>query len=160
MTICSNTSHLRRGPSTSHLRGAKLQYCSISIVHSNHTSATRLTMEELRVELKNNSQDHLLAFWDTLSPDDQKQLYGDLRSIDYPEVMRYFKACTETADRPTEKVDDHLQPIPAAVLGSVTRTDAETLAAYQEEGETSCFAALVVVLNFVARGIMLTLLCL
>ena len=100
---------------------------------------SRSTMEELRVELKNNGQDHLLAFWETLSPDDRKQLYGDLRSIDYPEVMRYFKACTETADRPAEKVDDQLQPIPAAVLGSVTRTDAETLAAYQEEGGSSDF---------------------
>ena len=110
-------------------------------------------MEELRVELKNNGQDHLLAFWDTLSPDDQKQLYGDLRSIDYPEVMRYFKACTETADRPAEKVDDHLQPIPAAVLGSVTRTDAETLAGYQEEGR---YDTLVEVrhASLMARGIM------
>ena len=94
-------------------------------------------MEELRVELKNNDQNHLLAFWEKLSPDEQKQLYGDLRSIDYPEVMRYFKACTRTTDEPAEKVDDHLQPIPAVVLGSVTRTDADTLAAYQKEGETS-----------------------
>ena len=96
-------------------------------------------MEELRVELKNNGQEHLLAFWEELSADQQKQLFGDLRNINYPEVMRYFKTCTESLGNTAEKVDDHLQPIPASVLGSITRTDAETLAEYQQEGQCDTF---------------------
>ena len=92
-------------------------------------------MEELRVELKNNGQEHLLAFWEKLSVDQQKQLFGDLRNVNYPEVMRYFKTCTESLSHTAEKVDDHLQPIPPSILGSVTRTDTDTLVEYQQEGE-------------------------
>ena len=33
-----------------------------------------------------------------------------------------------------EKVDDHLQPIPQDIMGSVTRTDPETLKQYEEMG--------------------------
>ncbi|KAI0237710.1 UDP-N-acetylhexosamine pyrophosphorylase [Lamellibrachia satsuma] len=91
-------------------------------------------MEELRVELKNNGQEHLLAFWEKLSVDQQKQLFGDLRNVNYPEVMRYFKTCTESLSHTAEKVDDHLQPIPPSILGSVTRTDTDTLVEYQQEG--------------------------
>ena len=33
-----------------------------------------------------------------------------------------------------EKVDDHLQPVPQDIMGSVTRTDPETLKQYEEIG--------------------------
>ena len=34
-----------------------------------------------------------------------------------------------------EKVDDHLQPVPQDIMGSVTRTDPETLRQYEETGK-------------------------
>ena len=37
-------------------------------------------------------------------------------------------------DKMAEKVDDHLQPVPQDIMGSVTRTDPETLRQYEETG--------------------------
>ena len=37
-------------------------------------------------------------------------------------------------EKMAEKVDDHLQPVPQDIMGSVTRTDPETLKQYEEIG--------------------------
>ena len=46
----------------------------------------------------------------------------------------YFKQCKVDMDKMAEKVDDHLQPVPQDIMGSVTRTDPETLRQYEETG--------------------------
>ena len=96
-----------------------------------------MDLESLRAKLKEHKQEHLLEHWESLTDEQQKQLYSDLRCINFAEVNGFFSRCMEQLDA-TDKVDDHLQPIPQEALGSVVRTDAQTLKQYEEEGTVSC----------------------
>ena len=58
-----------------------------------------------------------------------------LQTTDLAEVNSYFRQCMRDASKMAEKVDDHLEPIPPQIMGSVTRTDPETLRQYEEIGE-------------------------
>lgn len=93
-----------------------------------------MDVEGLRITLKNHGQEHLLNFWEELSEDERKHLYNDLNSIDFAEVIKYFKQCTGDLEKAAEKVDDHLTPLPSETVGSVCRTSAEQLKEYEESG--------------------------
>ena len=70
-----------------------------------------------------------------------------LQSINFAEVNSYFKQCKHDMDKMAEKVDDHLQPIPQEIMGSVTRTDPETLSQYEEIGRQWRFSKLEMLKN-------------
>jgi len=93
-----------------------------------------MEIDALRIELRNNNQEHLLEHWDVLSNHEQAQLYKDLKSVNYAECGKYFRQCMEDLQHAGEKVDDFLQPLSAETIGSVTRTDPESMKRYETEG--------------------------
>ena len=68
-----------------------------------------MDVENLKRDLRENDQEHVLKHWDTLSEEDQLALYHDLRSIDFAEINRYFEKTTSEA-KANEKKDEKLQP--------------------------------------------------
>jgi len=93
-----------------------------------------MDLESLRADLEANNQAHLLQFWDELSSQEKETFYDDLKNIDYEEVTGFFKQCTHDLEHAQEKVDDHLEPVPSNVLGSVTRTSPDLIKEYELEG--------------------------
>ena len=49
-----------------------------------------MDVESLKTELKNNRQDHLLKYWETLNDEQKGLLYNDLK-VKYDYVIAYLK---------------------------------------------------------------------
>jgi len=88
----------------------------------------------LRQRLEEHSQGHLLKFWDHLNETERCQLTAELSSLDLAYVNRCYEACIGDLKRPNGNCDNHLEPLPESVVGSVVRSDPETLKRYECEG--------------------------
>ena len=77
-----------------------------------------MDVENLRRDLKENNQEHLLSYWDSLNEDKKQSFFCDLRSINFAEVKRDFQRATDEAND-KEKKDEKLEPVPSEYLGSV-----------------------------------------
>ena len=94
-----------------------------------------MDVDDLRIELQNHGQSHLLDHWEGLSGDEKKCLYNDLRAINFAEVNKFFKQCSNDIGHSGKNEDDFLQPLPQEITGGTTRADAETLKRYETEGK-------------------------
>ncbi len=90
-----------------------------------------MNVEGLREELAQHGQEHLLEFWDELSPEQQQELYDDIKSTNIEEVLGFFTKAMENAGE-VEKVDEKMEPIPSELIGSVTRSGKELEKWYSE----------------------------
>lgn len=88
----------------------------------------------LRKKLEAHGQEHLLQFWDDLSEAQRKSLYGDLSELDLEEVCGFYKRTVSSLNEEQTKLDERMQPIPAEMHGSVTRTPLEKITNYEEAG--------------------------
>ena len=77
-----------------------------------------MDVENLRRDLKENNQEHLLSYWDSLDEDKKLLFFRDLRSINLAEVKRDFQRTTDEANDEGKK-DEKLEPVPSEYLGSV-----------------------------------------
>lgn len=91
-------------------------------------------MANLRSRLAAHGQEHLLQFWDTLTEGQKKTVYNDLNELDYEEVCGFFKRTVSSLNEEQTKLDERMQPIPAEMHGSVTRTPLEKINDYEEAG--------------------------
>lgn len=90
-----------------------------------------MDVESLREELTKFNQEHLLQFWESLTEEQQIYLYKDLTSIDFQEVTRIFAQ----SRIPDEELDESLlEPLPADVHESFTKSSEAILRSYREEG--------------------------
>jgi len=90
---------------------------------------------ELRQRLAEHGQEHLLRFWDHLDETEQCRLTAELSALDLGYVNRCYEACIGDLKRVNGNFDDRLEPLPESVVGSVVRSDPETLKGYECEGE-------------------------
>ena len=104
-----------------------------------------MDLNAIREQLVTHEQEHVLKFWDALSDEHKKELYNDISNVNLAEVSRYFKSCTADLAHAGEKVDDQMQPVPGDVLGSVVRTDPETLKKYEQKGRLTVIQLLQVI---------------
>jgi len=88
----------------------------------------------LRQRLAEHGQDHLLRFWDHLDETEQHRLTSELSSLDLGYVNRCYEACIGDLKRTNGNCDDRLEPLPESVVGSVVRTEADTMKQYEQEG--------------------------
>jgi len=97
--------------------------------------STPIDVDSLRAELAIYGQEHLLQFWDTLSPEQQQELVHDIKELDLKEAVHFFERTKHDRNEGAcEKLDDRMQPIPQDIHGAVVRTDPDTLNDYQREG--------------------------
>lgn len=93
-----------------------------------------MDIDGLRSRLDSAGQSHLLAFWDTLTDSEKQSLYKELDHMNFAEINQFFETAMQLSKNAADKVDDLLEPLPAEVCGSVSRTDAETLEKYNSIG--------------------------
>ncbi len=98
-----------------------------------------MDVTKLRKRLADYEQDHLLAFWDELSEEQQKKLYTELDELDLEDVMHSFERCVASMNAAVEKVDDRMEPPPKENFASVSTTSDEAKASYSR----SAFEAIV-----------------
>ncbi|XP_051869107.1 UDP-N-acetylhexosamine pyrophosphorylase isoform X2 [Pristis pectinata] len=89
----------------------------------------------LRERLAADGQAHLLRFWDELKEAERGELLADLNICHFPEILRFFRQAVQGSEalREQQKVDEHMEPVPKEVQGSVTR-DRERLPTWEAEG--------------------------
>ncbi|XP_066967501.1 UDP-N-acetylhexosamine pyrophosphorylase isoform X7 [Macrobrachium rosenbergii] len=88
----------------------------------------------LRSRLAAHGQEHLLQFWDVLTEGQKKSLYNELNELDLDETCGFFKRTVASLNEEQTKLDERMQPIPAEMHGSVTRTPLEKINDYEEAG--------------------------
>lgn len=76
----------------------------------------------LKSSLVSHGQEHLLAFWDDLTPEQKDNLYRDVHSIDLQSVLDGFALCMRKELAVTDK-EDNLQPLPQEACESVFGCD-------------------------------------
>ncbi len=72
---------------------------------------SRHTKEQLIALLAPVNQEHLLRFWDTLSPQEQDDLGDQITAIDWPEVLGWYNQVQNAGDAPAIPFDQ-LSPAP------------------------------------------------
>ncbi|XP_062919899.1 UDP-N-acetylhexosamine pyrophosphorylase isoform X2 [Mobula hypostoma] len=89
----------------------------------------------LRERLAADGQAHLLHFWDGLKEAERDELLADLDACHFPEIMRFFRQAVQGSEalQEQQKVDEHMEPVPKEVQGSITR-DREQLPTWEAEG--------------------------
>ncbi|XP_072919641.1 UDP-N-acetylhexosamine pyrophosphorylase isoform X2 [Hemitrygon akajei] len=89
----------------------------------------------LRQRLAADGQAHLLRFWDELKEAERGELLADLDACHFPETMRFFRQAVQGSEalQRQQKVDEHMEPVPKEVQGSITR-DRERLPTWEAEG--------------------------
>lgn len=97
-------------------------------------AATMMDVSGLRSRLAAHGQEHLLQFWDVLTEGQKKSLYNELNELDLDETCGFFKRTVASLNEEQTKLDERMQPIPAEMHGSVTRTPLEKINDYEEAG--------------------------
>jgi len=98
-------------------------------------------LNSLTQRLAEYNQEHLVRFWNDLDDTERGQLYNELTNLDLGYITQCFKNCQEELTKASTVIDDQLEPLPDSVLGSLVRTDVETLRKYEDIG-----------LNLISRG--------
>lgn len=91
-----------------------------------------MDISALTQELHQHGQGHLLDHWDTLTDDEKKHFYQDLKSIDFAKVCRIFDESTKTNESSLD--EKSLEPLPDDVLEGVTKCTAQQLENYRKVG--------------------------
>lgn len=89
--------------------------------------------EEVRARLERAGQGHLLRFWAELDPAQRAELLAALPP-GLGEHCRLAAACARPRER-LERLDGRVEPLPAAVLGSVRHCGPAALQRWEDEGE-------------------------
>ena len=97
---------------------------------------TRMEMVNLRRELKQNNQEHLLQHWESLNEKQKSTFCKDLRNIDFAKINRWFdKTINEVTANEKNLKGRKLKPIPPLHVGSTIGAENENkVASWREKG--------------------------
>ncbi len=90
--------------------------------------------EELNAILAPVGQEHLLRFWDDLTGDEREQLAGQIRAIDWPNVMHWYHEVTDSAEAAAVPFE-RLTPAPYVELHPADDAARKKLDAAREYGK-------------------------
>ena len=93
-----------------------------------------MDIDNLRSELKENNQDHLLLHWDSLNDEEKSNFYKDLEHINFAKINHWFEKTMREAEA-SDKKDEKLEPVPPQIVGSVIGAKNENkVASWREKG--------------------------
>lgn len=96
-------------------------------------------LDYIKQELNHYGQAHLLNFWDDLNQTQQVNLLTEIKNLNLKEVTQYFADANQSLKAANDKIDDLLEPLPAAVCGSVTRCSVQQIHDYYKLGKEMQF---------------------
>ncbi|XP_069465836.1 UDP-N-acetylhexosamine pyrophosphorylase-like protein 1 [Ambystoma mexicanum] len=94
------------------------------------------TMEQVRRQLEEAGQAHLLRFWPELDPEGRAVLLGELSALDLRELRQHCLSAAAAASRRKglDEIQRDMKPMPPELVGSVCHSDPEALASWEQEG--------------------------
>ena len=88
----------------------------------------------VRQKYKEQAQSHVFAYWDTLSPEQQAQLYNQLLNIDPARLSAIIEEVLSPNKDPKSAIGTDLSPVPSEHVASTLEASPETLKEWREKG--------------------------
>ncbi|XP_076867865.1 UDP-N-acetylhexosamine pyrophosphorylase-like protein 1 [Brachyhypopomus gauderio] len=95
------------------------------------------SFEEAKARLESAGQSHVLRFWSELSAEQRVTFLEELSQLDPEELSRHCRTAVEAASLQSsdgERLDAHMEPVPPEFIGSVRKSDQQTLKEWEDEG--------------------------
>ncbi|XP_066515857.1 UDP-N-acetylhexosamine pyrophosphorylase-like protein 1 [Hoplias malabaricus] len=96
-----------------------------------------MSFEEVKTRLDIAGQSHALRFWSELSAEERAVFLGELSELDAEELKDHCRVAAEAAKRASgdeERLDSRMEPVSPEFIGSVCKSDQETLKQWEDEG--------------------------
>ncbi|XP_071377276.1 UDP-N-acetylhexosamine pyrophosphorylase-like protein 1 [Centroberyx affinis] len=93
-----------------------------------------LSLEEAKSCLESAGQSHLLQFWPELSEEEKGSFLLELSQLDLKGLKDHCEGAAQAAASPAASLDRDIEPVPPEFIGSVRRSDKNTLADWENEG--------------------------
>lgn len=96
-----------------------------------------LSLEQLQQSLETAGQSHVLQFWPELCEAERDSFLQELSQLDLKGLKGHCEGAKRAAASPSAGLDQHIEPVPPQSIGSVRKSDKESLELWGNEGE--CF---------------------
>ena len=93
------------------------------------------SLEVVQRGLELAGQRHVLQFWPELNEEDRERFLQELALLDLDGLRAHCERAAAAAASPPASVERHIEPVPPELIGSVKKSDRESLSAWGEEGE-------------------------
>lgn len=94
-----------------------------------------LSFEQVKRSLENAGQPHVLQFWPELCEGDRESFLQELSQLDLQGLRDHCEGAAKAAASPSASLDQYVEPVPPQSIGSVRKSDRDSLAAWENEGE-------------------------
>lgn len=96
------------------------------------------SLQQIRTALEGSGQAHVLRFWSELGEEQREVLLQELGQLELQRLEEHCRAAAEAAAAAAASSgpdrDQNLEPVPTESMGSVRRSDPESLAGWEQEG--------------------------
>lgn len=93
-----------------------------------------LSVEKVKQSLESAGQLHVLQFWPELSEEERDVFLQELSLLDLQGLKEHCEGAARAAASPPVSLDQLMEPVPSQFIGSVTKSDKNTLAQWENEG--------------------------
>lgn len=96
-----------------------------------------MSFEEAKAKLEAAGQTHVLQFWDELSAEERGTFLEEIFQLQPDELVEHCREAAASASRQSSadgRLDARMQPVPPEFIGSVRKSDRETLQKWENEG--------------------------
>lgn len=80
-----------------------------------------MDFREIRSQLVQHNQEHVLMFLDGMNNEEKRTLYTDLSEVDLTKVTKCWQEAQQKLADSQEKKDEQLQPLDRSIVGSTAR---------------------------------------
>lgn len=99
-----------------------------------------LSFEEAKSRLETVGQSHVLQFWAELSAEERGSILEEISQLQPEELIEHCRATAAAATRHSNadgRLDERMEPVPPEFIGSVRKSDKETLQMWGDEGNVT-----------------------
>lgn len=93
-----------------------------------------LSLEQVRCSLEEAGQAHVLQFWPELCEAERLGLLQELTQLDLQGLQEHCDGAARAAACPSSGLDQHMEPVPPESIGSVRKSDEDSLAEWESKG--------------------------
>ncbi|XP_075935957.1 UDP-N-acetylhexosamine pyrophosphorylase-like protein 1 isoform X3 [Anarhichas minor] len=93
-----------------------------------------LSLEQVKQSLESAGQSHILQFWPELCEGERHTFLRELSQLDLKGLEDHCEGAARAAASPSASLDQHIEPVPPESIGSMRKSDKESLAVWENEG--------------------------
>ncbi|XP_038589845.1 UDP-N-acetylhexosamine pyrophosphorylase-like protein 1 [Micropterus salmoides] len=93
-----------------------------------------LSLKQVEQSLENAGQAHVLQFWKELCEEERDRFLTELSQLDLKGLKEHCEGAARAAASPSASLDQHIEPVPPEFIGSVRKSDRNSLAEWENEG--------------------------